>query len=62
MDTIIGLTETFYETMGSLWTWLSTDIEIPGIITATPIEMMFSWVSLGVILLAIMIKQLVPLS
>jgi hypothetical protein len=62
MEIIIGLTETFYLTMGFVWTWLSTDIEIPGILTATPIEMMFSWVTLSIILGAILIKKLVPLS
>lgn len=62
MEVIIGLGETFYTTMGFLWDWLSTDIEIPGILTASPIDMMFSWVSLGVILVAIIIKKVVPLT
>jgi hypothetical protein len=60
MQVILGLTETFFITMGSLWTWLSTDIDF-GIIIASPIDIMFSWVSLSVILVAIVIKKVVPL-
>lgn len=59
---LTDITETFYSSMGALTTWLQTDIEIPGIITASPLEMLTSWVSLSILVLAILIKKLVPVA
>lgn len=55
------LTESFYQTMSSLFQWFSTNITLLGI-TFTPFQVIFSWATLGIILVAVLVKQLVPLT
>lgn len=58
---LFDLTLTFYSTMGDLWEWFSSDIELLGL-TFTPFDIIFSWATLGAIILAVLVKKVVPLT
>lgn len=62
IETLIDATAAFFTSFGALTTWFETDIEIPGIITASPLDMLLSWPTLSIIVLAVIIKKLVPVA
>ena len=57
---LFDFTLDFYSVMQSLWDWFSTDIDLLGL-TFTPFEMIFNWVVLGAIIIAVIAKKVVPL-
>ena len=60
LQILFDLTESFYSTTQSLWKWFSSDITLIGI-TFSPFDIIFSWGTLIVIILAVITKKLVPL-
>jgi hypothetical protein len=58
---LFELTESFYGTTEALFNWFSDDITLIGI-TFSPFDIIFSWATLVVIIIAVMVKKLVPLS
>lgn len=61
LQTLFDYTISFYTTMGNLWDWLSKPITLLGL-TFAPFDIIFSWATLVVILLAVLAKKLVPLT
>jgi hypothetical protein len=57
---LFDFTISFYQTTSSLWNWFSTDINLLGL-TFSPFDMIFSWATLVVIILAVLAKKVVPL-
>jgi hypothetical protein len=60
-QTLFDFTLDFYNVMESLWEWFSTDIELLGL-TFTPFDMIFNWITLSAIIIAVLIKKVVPLT
>lgn len=58
---LFDLTESFYIMTDNLFQWFNTDINLLGI-TFTPFSIIFSWATLVVIISAVLVKKLVPLS
>jgi hypothetical protein len=57
---LFDFTTSFYSVMIDLWEWFSTDIDLLGL-TFTPFEIIFNWVVLGAIIIAVIAKKVVPL-
>ena len=58
---LFDLTTSFYSVMTSLFTWFADDINLIGI-TFSPFDIIFNWITLSAILIAVMVKNLVPLT
>lgn len=61
LQLLFEFSTSFYSTMESLYIWFSTDITLLDI-TFCPFDIIFSWGTLSVILLAVMVKKLVPVA
>jgi hypothetical protein len=59
---LFDFTESFYSTTASLWNWFSSDISLFGFSPFSPFDIIFSWATLVVIIIAVMVKKLVPLT
>jgi hypothetical protein len=60
LQILFDFTELFYYTTEQLFDWFSTDIEILDM-TFSPFDIIFSWATLVVIIVAVLAKKLVPL-
>jgi hypothetical protein len=61
LQILFEFTESFYSTTQSLFNWFNTDITIGTFPSFTPFEVVFSWATLSFILIAVIVKKLVPL-
>lgn len=61
LQILFDYTISFYTTMENLWNWFSTPISLLGV-TFAPFDIIFSWGTLVVIILAVLAKKLVPLT
>jgi hypothetical protein len=62
LQILFDFTESFYSTTQSLFNWFSNDITILGFSPFSPFDIIFSWATLGIIIVAVFVKKLVPLS
>jgi len=60
LQVLFDYTLSFYSTMNNLWEWFSKPISIIGLPTFTPFDIIFSWGTLALIILAVLIKKVVP--
>jgi hypothetical protein len=61
LQILFDLTESFYGTTQQLWNWLNTDLYIGVLPPFSAFDLIFSWGTMVVILIAVLAKKLVPL-
>lgn len=60
LQILFDFTDAFYSTTQSLFEWFNTDISLLGI-SFSAFDIIFSWATLVVIIIAVLSKKLVPL-